>query len=107
MTATSSYSASTGSPPALSPAAAEWLAGLPAERAPRQMAEAFPHVANQIACMWKTPRLLDRYLDDLLVDRRGNRQGFPFPVAFEIMQLRDYYQSVVFPLKTCFWDGVS
>ena len=89
----------------LAPTTADWLNGLPPELSLRQTATAFPHVTNRIAELWKTPRMLDRYFDDLLVDRRGNRKGFPLGVAMEITDLREYYQSTVYPLKACLWDG--
>ena len=92
----------------LSPDTAQWLASLSPELAPRQTARSFPHVVNSIASLWKSPRRLDGYFEDLLVDHRGNRQGFPFAVAHEIARLREHYQLSVFPIKkSCVWEGIS
>jgi len=33
-------------------------------------------------------------MDDLLVDKRGNRQGFPVDVLKELFELRAYYDEV-------------
>ena len=38
----------------------------------------FPHVLNRIAAEWEVPRRFLALMDDLLIDRRGNREGFPF-----------------------------
>jgi hypothetical protein len=48
---------------------------------PIHLACRFPRVLNQIARLWNRPARLDDYFDDLLIDRRGGRQGFPFAVA--------------------------
>jgi hypothetical protein len=37
---------------------------------------------------------LRRYLDDLLVDKRGNRQGFPLDILRELFALRAYYDQL-------------
>jgi len=44
------------------------------------------------------------YLDDLLIDRRGGRQGFPFDVALEIAGLKDYYETSIHPTAQTAWD---
>jgi hypothetical protein len=48
---------------------------------------------------------MDRYFEDLLTDRRGGRQGFPFSIAQEIASLSDYYRSDVFPVRHTIWDN--
>ena len=90
----------------LSEEASLFLASLPAEVAPAKLADAFPHIANKIASLWKIPRQLDPYLDSLIIDDRGGRQGFPAPIAWEILRLKDYYQSVVYPMPSSRWDSV-
>ncbi len=40
---------------------------------------------------------IDAYFDELLLDQRGNRQGFALKVVSELMDLKDYYQRVVYP----------
>ncbi len=51
----------------------------------------YPHVANRLAADWDVPRRMVATFAELLVDARGNRQGFAFDAALELMQLRDYY----------------
>ena len=71
-----------------------WASALPAEVQPTTLMAEYPRVANLVAVLWKDPESLRRYVDDLLVDRRGNRQGFPVDVLREIFALRDYYDEL-------------
>lgn len=68
----------------------------------------YPHVLNRIGELWGQPRLMNRYFEDLLIDSRGGRQGFPLPVISELTRLRDYYQARVNPVKvtTDVWSTV-
>lgn len=50
----------------------------------------FPHVAESVVQRWGKPEAL-RYLDSLMMDSRGGRQGFPFEVLQELMLLRDVH----------------
>ncbi len=52
---------------------------------------AFPRIVNHIAAVWDDPKAFDTYLDSLLIDTRGKRQGFPFPVVAELTELRAYH----------------
>jgi hypothetical protein len=92
----------------LSEGAARILAELPAAVAPTQLAACFPHIVNRIASLWKIPRQMDPYLDSLVIDQRGGRQGFPAPIAWEILRLKDHYQTVVYPLPRSYsnWNSV-
>ncbi len=65
-----------------------WAATLPIDIQPRTLLYKFPRIANLIAAMWQDPNSLRRYVDDLLVDSRGNRQGFPLEVLRELFKLR-------------------
>ena len=82
----------------LSDVAEQLLATMPKEVALTQLASTYPRIVNKIASLWKVPRQLDPYLDSLLIDERGGRQGFPGPVAWEILRLKDHYQTVVYPM---------
>ena len=73
---------------------------------PIHLACGFPRVMNRIAQLWRRPAYLDRYFDDLLIDKRGGRQGFPFAVAVELGVLKDYYQTEVYPKRECVWQKV-
>jgi hypothetical protein len=71
-----------------------WASSLPLEIQPRTLLYKFPRIANLIAAMWQDPNSIRRYVDDLLVDRRGSRQGFPVEVLRELFQLRAYYDEM-------------
>ena len=71
------------------------LGSLPPGVAPVALAERFPRILNKIADTWATPSALMKYLDGLLRDERGNRQGFPFDVAVDIMHLTSHCESMV------------
>jgi hypothetical protein len=71
-----------------------WATGLPATVQPSALLTKFPRVANLVAVLWKDPDSLRRYVDDLLVDKRGNRQGFPVDVLREIFELRAYFDTL-------------
>ena len=67
-----------------------WLRKLPSGRRPQRLCMLFPRVANRIAWCWSDAELLQQAMDDLLVDRRGGRQGFPRAVVAELRRLRDF-----------------
>ncbi len=46
----------------------------------------FPHVARNITLMWGCPEFVD-YINKLIVDDRGGRQGFPTEVLDEMLFL--------------------
>lgn len=75
---------------ALTDATRTWLHRLPLRRRPVQLAAQFPRVANRIALCWGEAGLAEQVLDDLLIDRRGGRRGFPVRVTRELQRLRDY-----------------
>ncbi len=74
---------------------------------PHELPGRFPRIMNQIAHLWRRHAQLDRYIEELLFDRREGRQGFPFAVVLELNTLKDYYQSEVYPKKACVWRKVS
>ena len=61
----------------------------------------FPRIAQKIVDLWGGPEV-NRYLRALVFDERGDRHGFPFDAASELMLLEyisnsetgDYDQSV-------------
>ena len=61
---------------------------------------------NRIARLWHRPIQLDAYFDDLLIDQRGGRQGFPFAVASELAALKVYYETKIYPKRECIWQKV-
>lgn len=73
---------------ALIPAALKWLAQLPREVRPLELFHAYPRIGNQLAALASNPAALSAFLADLLIDKRGNRQGFPGGIALELSRLQ-------------------
>ncbi|WP_211463206.1 hypothetical protein [Collimonas silvisoli] len=69
---------------------------MPANEKPWELARYFPRIANELAQSWERPAACMRCLEQLLLDNRGGRQGFPVKVAREIMALQRYFNQVVF-----------
>jgi hypothetical protein len=74
----------------LSADAVKWLASLPPEARPLELCRAYPRIGNQLAALSVVPVALSDYLADLLIDKRGGRQGFPGGIAIELSQLQDH-----------------
>jgi hypothetical protein len=75
---------------ALTGTALDWLIKLPAELRPRQLSESYPRVVNLIAEYWGHPERRIEVLDELLIDSRGKRQGFPPAETHELRNLRKH-----------------
>jgi hypothetical protein len=91
----------------LSEAARAWLAALPDDVRPKNLAEQFPRICNQFAKLWRQHEEVDAYFYELVQDGRGGRKGFPFSVMADISTLRDYYDTKVHPDESPFrvtWD---
>ena len=39
--------------------------------------------------MWNNARQLRKFVDDLLIDERGGRAGFPYEILDELISLRE------------------
>jgi len=83
-----------------------WASSLPQDVQPRTLLYKFPRIANLIAAMWQDPNSIRRYVDDLLVDKRGSRQGFPVEVLRELFQLRAYYDEM-HPDSSLPWEATG
>jgi len=46
----------------------------------------FPRIAKELCALWGTQGI-DNYIDNLLLDERGDRMGFPIDVLEELMFL--------------------
>ena len=68
-----------------------WMARLPPEVRPVDLARCYPRIANRFCEVWARQDECDRYFDSLMVDRRGRRQGFPASVAQELANLRKHF----------------
>jgi hypothetical protein len=53
---------------------------------PKYVEEHFPHVLENIASCWGTPKM-DGYFKELMVTGRSDRHGFPTEAADEILRL--------------------
>jgi hypothetical protein len=74
----------------LSKVARAWADGLPPPMRPEAVCSQYPRIANRIALCWGDPALTAQLFDQLLVDRRGSRRGFPPAVRSELLALRDH-----------------
>jgi hypothetical protein len=74
------------------PTSQRWVALLPDEVKPRALLQQFPRIANKLARLWGDKKSVETYLNQLLIDRRGHRQGFPPDVQNELLNLRDYIE---------------
>lgn len=89
----------------LNAASVALLASIEESARPKELAAVFPRIVNRIAKVWKIPREMERYLEELLTDTRGHRQGFPLNILMELSTLNDYYKSKVFPARRDPWDS--
>jgi len=75
-----------------------WLRGIPNGVHPKQLCRHYPRIANRIAHQWHDVQAIDRLLLDLMVDRRGNRMGFPPRIRQEIDRLYNLHVRRMTPL---------
>jgi hypothetical protein len=71
----------------------QWAETLPSNVQPRALMREYPRIANMVALLWTEPTrtAFDNYMESLLVDRRGNRKGFPSAVASDLLMLREAF----------------
>ena len=74
------------------PCTFRWMATLPHNVRPLALLRRYPRIANAMALAWDEPNSLRAYFEVLLVDRRGNRQGFPKAIRQELLALREFRQ---------------
>src|SRR5215467_566209 len=72
------------------PTTMRWVAGLPRDVQPLALSNAFPRIANMLARLWPSPGAFRDYMEELLVDRRRGRKGFPVEVLTDLHRLRAY-----------------
>ena len=72
---------------ALSDEARTWLASIDDSVRPEHVAASRPRLVNEIAKLWRRPRELNLYFDELLMDTRGTRGGFSMEVISELNEL--------------------
>ena len=80
-----------------------WLDALPRRVQPRALCKLYPRIANLIAVMWADTEALKAYFDELLIDRRRGRRGFPLDVVNELRVLREFH-ATFYPYAVDEWD---
>jgi hypothetical protein len=80
------------------------IATLPKDLSLLHLYTDFPHVLNKLSAAWPHPHVFYALVDQFLLDRRGDRQGFPFRVAMELNRLSEHYAQYVAPRKVNAWD---
>ena len=90
----------------LTAAAEGWISNLPDDIRPKVVPEMFPRIANKMAALWRHPDTFMEYMDALVVDDRGDREGFPLAVVMELVTIKDHYEMNVHPERTkaYLWD---
>jgi hypothetical protein len=77
----------------LNRSAVTWLHDLPTSVRPREAPVRFPRILNRLARFWDTPAMIETVFDELLVDRRVGRKGFPPEILAEIRALYVFHKS--------------
>ena len=69
------------------PQTLEWIESLPQDIQPHALVGRFPRIANAIALTWNEAVACKAVMNKLLIDTRGNRQGFPKDIRRELLAL--------------------
>jgi len=72
------------------PRTLKWFESLPPRVRPMALIRQFARIANLIAATWSNREYFETYMESLLTDQRGNRQGFPPDVLAELSALEVY-----------------
>mgnify|MGYP005810769849 CR=1 FL=1 len=91
---------------AMSATAALWLHELPDSVRPKKTCAQFPRIVNRIASLWGDATACGSYFNELLLDRRGDRQGFPMEIAFELAAVKNFFETAVHPSQQTIWDDI-
>ena len=86
----------------LLPRTIAWMDSLPEDFRPNVLAIKYARIANNFALMWQSPDECHRYFDNLLIDRRGKRKGFPVDVLHDIQRLQRLYLTL-YPVRENPW----
>jgi hypothetical protein len=90
----------------LSAESVRWLNELPESVRPLKTCARYPRIANRLSSTWNKQAECSGYFEELLLDRRGDRQGFPIEVAFELAALKNYFETAVHPSQQTVWDDI-
>ncbi len=78
----------------LSPEGEALIASIPADQRPLRLAERYPRIVNHMSQIWHRRAEVERYLTELMIDHRGDRQGFAYDIVLELMSLREHFDSI-------------
>jgi len=81
----------------LSVQARQWLRRLPARERPLALCSMYSRLANRLAAVWEDPWQTEAVLDELMIDHRGGRLGFPRMVALELVRLHRLHEKRLTP----------
>lgn len=70
-----------------------WIVSLPIACWPLHLFIHYPKIGNALAILWGNRQATQQYFDDLMVDHRGTRQGFPKEVFDDLMRLQNLLNS--------------
>jgi len=91
----------------LSPLAQDFLAGLPAGMMTFTESN-FPHIVEKFQRAWGRAQRMKNLKEELVFEKRLNRQGFPFEVVNEIFAVFEYYeQHMTLPPRVCMWGDTE
>jgi len=76
------------------PRTLKWVASLPLNVQPTALLRHYARIANGIAATWGHATSLRSYMDCLLSDNRGTRQGFPPEILSELVALKRYHDTL-------------
>jgi hypothetical protein len=80
------------------------VGALPRSVVPHRTYLQHPQVVVRLLAAWGDPFAFRQRVDALLLDNRGEREGFDFSVIREITVLREHYDRYVCPLKADAWS---
>jgi hypothetical protein len=56
--------------------------------------EQYPNIGNKIASLWGSVQL-HKYLNQIIIDDRGGRQGFPQPIISALLRIFQHHSTLV------------
>ncbi len=80
-----------------------WIQQLPMEVRPKHLIVQYARIANKLVQLWSHPQACEKYFNNLMLDERGTRQGFPPEVAQELAALQVYFNTHVLPHHFSVW----
>ncbi len=80
-----------------------WIQQLPLEVRPKQLIIQYARIANRLAILWSHPPTCEKYLAELILDKRGTRKGFPPEVTTELLALQRYFMLHVLKPEYSVW----